>query len=123
MLFMILGVVMLGMSLAGIEPVSQWPQWSAALPFAAALVWWTLADYFGLTQRGIVRRADARRARRRRKAMEAMGLAGFEGRRLVPRRAAAAPRRTPAAAFQETLSSVVDTLADLAEPPAVRRVG
>lgn len=123
MLFVILGVVMLGMSLAGMEPVAHWPQWAAAVPFAAALVWWTLADYFGLTQRGIVRRADARRAQRRRKAMEAMGLAAFEGRRPAPKRAAAAPRRTPAEAFQETLSSVVDTLTDLAEPPAVRRVG
>lgn len=121
MLFVILGVVMLGMSLAGIEPVAHWPQWAPALPFAAALVWWGLADYFGLTQRGIVRRADARRAQRRRKAMQAMGLASFENRRPVVRRQS---RWTaPAEAFRETVHSVVDTLTDITEPKSVRQVG
>lgn len=121
MLFVLLGVVLLGLSVAGVEPVSVWPWWSVAAPFAAALAWWTVADFFGLTQKRIVRRAHIRRAKRRRKAMEAMGLAAFETHRPTAKRRPY--HSTPARVFQETLASVVDTLTDLAEPPAVRRVG
>lgn len=122
MLFVLLGVVLLGLNVAGVQPVVVWPWWSFALPFAAALIWWGVADFFGLTQRRIVRRADVRRAKRRRKAMEAMGLAAFETRRPAAK-PAAVQRKAPAEVFQETLASFVDTLAELAEPPAVRHVG
>ncbi len=122
MLFVLLGVVLLGLSLAGVEPVSVWPWWSVAVPFAAALAWWAAADFFGLTQRRLVRRAEIRRAKRRRKAMEAMGLAAFETRRPASK-PLAVQRKAPAEVFQETLASFVDTLAEMAEPPAVRHVG
>ena len=43
-------------------------------PFALAIAWWSFADTFGLTQARAMRKMDDRRAERRTRAMEALGI-------------------------------------------------
>ena len=74
MLFVIVGLVLLGMHVAGYGTVGQWPWWAVAVPFGLALVWWTLCDYFGWTERMALRRFEAKRARRRSRVLAMLGL-------------------------------------------------
>ncbi|MEY3474916.1 MAG: hypothetical protein RL087_1374 [Pseudomonadota bacterium] len=74
MLFVIVGLVLLGLHVAGYGSVGQWPWWAVAAPFGLALAWWTLADHFGLTERMALRRFEAKRAERRSKVMAMLGL-------------------------------------------------
>jgi small Trp-rich protein len=73
-LFVIVGVVLLGLHVADVGAVGQWPWWAVAAPFGLALVWWMLADYFGLTERAALRKFEAKRQKRRQKLMSLLGL-------------------------------------------------
>lgn len=74
MILVIVGVVLLGLKLVGYGPVAAWPWWALGVPFAGAVAWWLFADASGLTQRFAISRFEARRASRRRKTMEMLGL-------------------------------------------------
>jgi small Trp-rich protein len=80
MWFLIIGLVLIGLKLAGIEPVAEltWDSlasdwWVFALPFAAAMVWWAWADRTGWTQRKAAEREKARREDRRQRQLDALG--------------------------------------------------
>ena len=55
-----LGCVLGLLKLAEIGPVARWDWWWVLAPFAAAAIWWLIADSTGYTQRKAMER-DAKR--------------------------------------------------------------
>lgn len=78
MWFVAIGVVMLVMNLAGIGPIGAWSWsdkwWVMILPYGLAVVWWGWADLSGYTQRKAMERHEAKRADRRERNAQALGL-------------------------------------------------
>lgn len=78
MWFVAIGVAMLAMFLGGIGPVGAWVWadrwWLLLLPFGLAIAWWGWSDMSGLTQRRAMDRVDAKKAARRQKNLDALGL-------------------------------------------------
>jgi small Trp-rich protein len=71
MLFVIVGVILVGLNLAGIGPVAQW---NFVTPFLLAWAGWAWADASGMTRRREMERDAERKAERRRRNISAMGL-------------------------------------------------
>ena len=80
MWLVIIGVVLLGLKLAGVGPVALWSWWWVLAPFVAAVLWWQLADYLGWTTRAAERRDKQRQERRRAARMESMGQRPMQAR-------------------------------------------
>jgi small Trp-rich protein len=74
MAFLLLGLVLGGLKLAEYGPVAAWSWWLVLSPFAAAAVWWGIADASGLTKRRAMDSMEKRKADRRLRDMEALGL-------------------------------------------------
>ena len=87
MWFVVAGVVMIVLNLAGIGPTAAWTWsmgvengeitgdlWKFAVPFVLAVAWWAFADGSGLTRRREMERDDQRKRDRRQRNIEAMGL-------------------------------------------------
>ena len=74
MAFMILGLALLAMKLTEFGPVADWSWWWVLAPFALAVAWWGFADKMGLTQRRAMDKMEARKAERRNRNLEALGL-------------------------------------------------
>jgi small Trp-rich protein len=74
MLFVLLGVALLGLKFFEVAPVSEWDWWLVLLPFAAAVLWWAFADQTGLTKKREMDKMEDRKKARRRKSMVALGL-------------------------------------------------
>jgi small Trp-rich protein len=72
MAFVLLGLLLLALKLAGLGFVSHWSWWLVLAPFALAAAWWALADALGYTQRDAMRRQDERVAKRRQTQLDAM---------------------------------------------------
>jgi small Trp-rich protein len=77
MIFILLGVLLMALKLAGLNPVSEWSWFLVLAPFAAALVWWAWSDKSGLSQRQAMRKDEARKQERRRSLAQGMGLQGL----------------------------------------------
>ena len=60
MYLLILALVLLGLKLAGVEPVAHWSWWWVLSPFALAALWWLLSDLSGRTKR-LAMQEDAQR--------------------------------------------------------------
>jgi small Trp-rich protein len=76
----VIGVVLLLLWLLDIGPIGAWPWWLIALPFGGAMLWWWWADTSGWTKRREMDKMDARKADRRAKNLQALGL-GTKSRR------------------------------------------
>lgn len=87
MVFVLIGVVLVLLKLVEIGPVALWSWWWVLSPFAAAAVWWAIADITGYTRRKAMEREDRRVAARRERHLKAMGLELFD--RKSPRRSRA----------------------------------
>ena len=80
MWFVVIGVAMLVMNLAGIGPVGEWTwagfgkAWFVLVPFGLAVLWWAWSDASGHTQRKAMEKVDAKREARRQKSLDALGL-------------------------------------------------
>jgi small Trp-rich protein len=80
MAFVIIGVLLVLMNFAGIGWPADWTWnltgdlWKFAISFIAAVVWWAFSDSMGYTQQRENDKIDAKKAERRQKAMEALGL-------------------------------------------------
>ena len=72
--FVGIGLVLLILKIAGIEPVSEWSWIWVLAPFGAAVAWWLYADTTGLTQKRAIRKMEERKVARRERDMEALGL-------------------------------------------------
>jgi small Trp-rich protein len=76
MLFLLIGLILLGLWWAGVDPVATWPWWAIGLPFALTVVWWAISDATGATQKRAMKQLDERVLNRRLRSLDAMGL-GF----------------------------------------------
>ena len=80
MLFVILGLAIIGMNLAGVGPFANWnweftgDLWKFCVPFAFAVVWWVWSDKSGLNKRREMDKMDAKRQARREDNLAALGL-------------------------------------------------
>jgi small Trp-rich protein len=74
MWFVVLGVIFIGMKLGEVGFVAQWAWWWVLAPFGLAVVWWAWADSVGLTKKREMDKMEARKAERRRKNLENLGL-------------------------------------------------
>ncbi|MFY9479264.1 MAG: TIGR04438 family Trp-rich protein [Aquabacterium sp.] len=80
MWFVVIGVALMVMNIAGIGPVAEWTWkwdgdlWKFLLPFGLAILWWFWADTSGWTQRKAMEKVDAKRDARRDKALDALGM-------------------------------------------------
>lgn len=67
MMLLLLGLLMLGLKVGGMEPIASLSWWWVSVPFALTVLWWSFSDYSGLTQRWQMRRVDEEATRRRRR--------------------------------------------------------
>lgn len=80
MFFIIIGVALLALRIAGVSPMADWnldpfgDLWKLAWPFLAALLWWLWADSSGLTKRREMRKDEERKAERRERNISNLGL-------------------------------------------------
>jgi small Trp-rich protein len=74
MWFVVLGVIFIAMKLADVGFVAAWAWWWVLAPFALAVVWWAWSDSMGLTKKREMDKMEARKAERRRKNLENLGL-------------------------------------------------
>jgi small Trp-rich protein len=74
MAFLVLGILLLALKLAEYGPVGAWSWWVVLAPFGLAVVWWGLADSIGLTQRRAMDKMEEKKAERRNRNLEALGL-------------------------------------------------
>lgn len=72
MLFLLIGLVVVGLKVAGVAPVAAWSWWLVLLPFALAAAWWAFADASGLTKRREMRKIDEKAAARRARQLDAI---------------------------------------------------
>ena len=56
-----LGILLLALKYLEFGPVAEWSWWIVLSPFAAAVAWWTWADWSGYTKRKAVERENARK--------------------------------------------------------------
>lgn len=74
MVFIVIGVVLLGLKLAEIGPVGAWSWWLVLAPFGCAVAWWAWADASGYTKRRAMDRMAAKKDERRQRNLEALGM-------------------------------------------------
>jgi small Trp-rich protein len=74
MVFLIVGVLLVLARLADVGFVAGWSWWAILAPFGLALLWWGLSDSLGLTQRRAMEAMDAKKAERRERNLEALGM-------------------------------------------------
>jgi small Trp-rich protein len=86
----VVGVLLLIAKMAELGPVADWSWWIVLSPFAGAVLWWHFADTTGWTQRRAMDKMEKRKADRRERAMEALGLDHKRERRVTRAREDAA---------------------------------
>ena len=69
-----IGILLLLMKYLEVGPVAAWSWWVVLSPFAAAVAWWTWADWSGYTKKKAVERENVRKQARIDKSREALGL-------------------------------------------------
>ena len=80
MFFVIVGVGLILLNLAGIGPMGLWnweitgDLWKMVLPFILAVLWWWWADATGYTKRKVIERENVKKKARIEKSREAMGM-------------------------------------------------
>ena len=74
MWFIVLGVLLIALKLADVGFATEWTWWAVLSPFALAAVWWAYADSSGLTKKREMDKIEDKKAARRRKNMEALGM-------------------------------------------------
>lgn len=80
MFFVIVGVLIIALNLAGIGPFADWTWeisgdlWKFCVPFLFAVLWWIWADKSGLNKRREMEKMEDRKDNRRRENLTKMGL-------------------------------------------------
>ena len=77
MVFIVLGVLLVALKLAELNPVAEWSWFLVLSPFALALAWWVWSDATGRTRRRAMRKDQQRKDARRRNLADGMGLRGL----------------------------------------------
>ena len=87
MIFVIIGVAMIVMNLLGFGPMAAWKWeffgdlWKFVAPFILAVLWWIWSDKSGLNKRREMARMDAKKEKRRKDNLAAMGMDTRVGRK------------------------------------------
>lgn len=84
MLFLLLGLLGLGLKYFEVGMVAGWSWWIVLSPFALAVAWWAWADSSGYTKRKVIEREDRRKQARIDRQKANMGIPTSNGQR--PRR-------------------------------------
>ena len=84
MLFLLLGLLGLGLKYFEVGMVAGWSWWIVLSPFALAVAWWAWADSSGYTKRKVIEREDRRKQARIDRQKSNMGMPTSNGQR--PRR-------------------------------------
>ena len=103
-----IGVLLLAAKLLELGPVGEWSWWIIFAPFAAAVVWWQIADSTGITQRQAMDKMEKRKTDRRDKALEALGIDHRREKQVARARADADARRQSADPTQGDISASED---------------
>jgi small Trp-rich protein len=80
MLFVLIGVVVIGLNLAGVGVIGTWnwhvfgDLWKFALPFGFAAAWWIWSDVSGLNKRREMARMEKKKDDRRKENLVALGM-------------------------------------------------
>jgi small Trp-rich protein len=74
MLLLGVGIILLALKYLEMGPVAEWSWWVVLSPFAAAVVWWTWADWSGYTKKKAMQRENDRKQVRIDKTRESLGL-------------------------------------------------
>ncbi|MDQ0590803.1 TIGR04438 family Trp-rich protein [Variovorax paradoxus] len=74
MLFLLLGLLAVGLKYFEVGMVAGWSWWIVLSPFAMAVAWWAWADWSGYTKRKVVEREEARKQARIDRQRSNMGL-------------------------------------------------
>lgn len=74
MAFVVIGVLLVLLKWLEIGPFETWSWWWVVAPFGLAVVWWAWADSTGLTQKRAIARMDRRKAERRERDLERLGM-------------------------------------------------
>jgi small Trp-rich protein len=74
MAMVIVGLLLLAMKVFDFGFAADWHWGWILLPFGLALAWWQYADSSGLTRKREMDKDDARKADRRKRNVEALGL-------------------------------------------------
>ena len=80
MLFVIIGLVLIGLNLANIGPFGNWnweffgDLWKFCVPFVLAILWWVYSDKSGLNKRREMQRMEDKKKARREANLEALGM-------------------------------------------------
>jgi small Trp-rich protein len=74
MLFIVIGLLLIGLKFADVAPVANLSWWWVLAPFALAAAWWAYADGSGLTKRREMDKLEDKKKERRQKAMDALGI-------------------------------------------------
>lgn len=87
MLFVLLGLVLIGLNLAEIGPFGQWnweffgDLWKFCVPFVLAVIWWIYSDVSGLNKRREMQRMEDKKKARREQNLVALGIETRKSRR------------------------------------------
>lgn len=76
-----LGIILLLMKWQDFGPVGQWSWWWVLAPFAAAVLWWSWADWSGYTKRKAMQRDAERKHALVERQRKALGLSPRSRRR------------------------------------------
>ena len=80
MLFVLIGLVLIGLNLAEIGPMGRWnweffgDLWKFCVPFVFAILWWIYSDKSGLNKRREMERMEDRKKARRQENLESLGM-------------------------------------------------
>ena len=80
MFFVIVGVIVILLNLAGIGPIGEWTWsltgdlWKFCVPFGLAILWWIWTDASGLDKRREIAKMDAKKQARRAQNMATLGM-------------------------------------------------
>ena len=74
MWFVVIGLIAIGLKAAGYTVVATLDWMWVLSPFAAAVVWWMLADSLGLRQRAEMKKMERRKEERRHRQMANLGF-------------------------------------------------
>ena len=80
MLFVLIGIAVIALNLAGIGPLAAWnwqffgDLWKFCVPFAFAVAWWVWSDKSGLNKRREMARMEKKKAARRKENLVSLGM-------------------------------------------------
>ena len=80
MLFVLVGLVLIGLNLADVGPFGRWnweffgDLWKFCVPFVLAILWWIYSDKSGLNKRREMQRMEDKKKARRQENLEALGM-------------------------------------------------